>query len=456
MTGAGVTRVGVARVGIALALTVALIGALLFVLRSAPVQKTFLTAYFDNSTGIYPGDDVRILGVPVGKIESIEPQPQRAKITFWVDGKYKVPADAEAVILSPTIVTARFIQLTPVYTTGPALPDGAVIPQERTAVPVEWDDLREQLRKLNATLAPTRPGGVSTLGAFVTTVANNLRGQGPAIRESMIALSQSLSILADRSGDLFGTLENLSILVSALQNSTGLMRQLNGNLAAVTALLADDPGEIGTAVTDLNTAVTDLRGFLAENHDSLGTTFDKLAEVTAALGESSGDLKQTLHLSPNALANVVNIYQPAHSSINGSLAGVNFANPISFICGAVQAASRMNAEQSAKLCVQYLAPIMKNRQYNFLGPLGFSGTPIPPFFPVGARARPNEVTFSEDWMRPDFVPPAPSASPADTAPVAAGPLAAEAPAPPPSAAPATPTDPGAGLPGMMLPPGVGS
>ena len=43
----------------------------------------------------------------------------------------------------------------------------------------------------------------------------------------------------------------------------------------------------------------------------------------------------------------------------------NFANPIDFICGGIQAASRMNADQSAKLCVQYLAPIIKNRQYNF-------------------------------------------------------------------------------------------
>ncbi len=75
----------------------------------------------------------------------------------------------------------------------------------------------------------------------------------------------------------------------------------------------------------------------------------------------------------------------------------NFANPISFLCGAIQAASRLGAEQSAKLCVQYLAPIIKNRQYNFL-PLGEN------LF-VGATTRPNELTYSEDWMRPDYIPP---------------------------------------------------
>ena len=40
------------------------------------------------------------------------------KITFWFDDTYKVPADAKAVILSPTLVTARAIQLTPPYGAG--------------------------------------------------------------------------------------------------------------------------------------------------------------------------------------------------------------------------------------------------------------------------------------------------------------------------------------------------
>ena len=62
-------------------------------------NRTTVVAYFDNSNGIFAGDEVRILGVPVGKIDKIEPEPDRVKITFWYDGKYKVPADAKAVDL---------------------------------------------------------------------------------------------------------------------------------------------------------------------------------------------------------------------------------------------------------------------------------------------------------------------------------------------------------------------
>nr|WP_234897354.1 MCE family protein [Mycolicibacterium vanbaalenii] len=419
------------------ALVLVLIGGVITAARAAGHSaRTMVVGFFDNSTALFPGDDVRILGVPVGKVDRIEPQPDRVKIWFWFDGDVKVPADVNAVILSPQLVTGRAIQLTPAYADGPMLADGAEIPQTRTAVPVEWDDVREQLQRVNELLQPTEPGGVSTLGAFVTTAANNLRGQGPAIRDTIIKLSQTLSALGDHSQDIFATFKNLSTLVSALHDSAGLLEQLNGNLAAATALVADDPNKVGQTVEDLNAVVGDLQGFAADNREALGTTSDKLGSITTAMVESLDDIEQALHLAPAAFQNFSNIFEPANGSFTGALAVNNFANPIGFLCGAVQAASRLGAEQSSKLCAQYLAPIMKNRQYNF-PPLGFD------LF-VGAQARPNEVTFSEDWMRPDYVPPA-----------AEGPPAAAVPTPDASAPETVSTDPAAGLPGLMVPAGGG-
>ena len=392
-------------------------------------SRAVVVGYFDNTNGLFEGDDVRIRGVRVGRVVTIEPQPLRARVTFWFDRRYKVPADAKAVILSPQLVTGRAIQLTPPYTGGPSMGDGAIIPQERTAVPVEWDDIREQLGRLTELLQPTTPGGVSTLGALINTAADNLRGQGGNIRDTVLRLSQTVAVLSDHRQDLFGTIRNLSTLVSALRDSGDLLGRLNVNLAAVSALLADDPGKVGRAIEDLSAVVGDVRDFVAENREPIGVASDRLASISTAVGESLDDLEQTLHLAPTVAANFNNIYEPANGSLTGELMINNFANPISFVCGAIQAASRLGAEQASKLCVQYLAPIVKNRQYNFL-PLGEN------FF-VGAQARPNEVTYSEDWMRPDFVPPA--------AP----------PAPPPPAAPAVNTDPSAGLAGIMTPTGGG-
>jgi phospholipid/cholesterol/gamma-HCH transport system substrate-binding protein len=426
------------RIAVAGALVLLLSGGIVMVSRtvSSAVGKTHMVAYFDNSNGIFPGDEIRILGVPVGAIDSIEPQAQRAKISFWVNRDYHVPSDAKAVILAPQLVTARAIQLTPVYTGGAVMADGAVIPQNRTAVPVEWDELRVQLQKLTEMLQPTKPGGVSTLGALINTGADNLRGQGPTIRDTVIKMSQAFSVLADHSNDLFSSVKSLSTLVSALQSSSDLMGQLNRNLASVSALLADDPDEVGRALEELNSAVGDVQTFVAENREPLGTTSDKLTSVSQTLVDSLDDVKQFLHLAPGTLQNTSNIYQPAQASLSTAPMLNNLANPLEFLCGAVQAASRLGAEQSSKLCVQYLAPIIKNRQLNF-PPLGLN-----PF--VGTQARPNEITYSEDWMRPDYVPPLPAS------PEPGAPLAAEA----PSAA--TATDPATGLAGVMVPQGAGS
>lgn len=431
-------------------LTAVLVGGIVYVTPAlARLNRIHVTAYFENSNGIFRGDDVYMLGVKIGEIDAIEPEATRAKITFWYDNQYKVPADARAVILSPQLITSRAIQLTPAYTGGPVMADGAVIEQDRTAVPVEWDDFRQQLEKLSSSLQPG-PDGVSPLGSLINTAAGNLRGQGSAIRESILKLSQVFSTLGDHSGDIFSTIKNLSILVAALHSSTDIMEQLNGNLAQVTGLLANQPDDIGRALDGLNAAATDVKDFVADNRDSLGTASDELSNLSQAVVESMDDIKQTLHVAPTTFANFVNIYEPAHGSLTGILAANNFANPIQFICGAVEAASKLGAEKSAKLCSQYLAPIFKNRQYNF-PPLGLN-----PF--VNAQARPNEVTYSEDWMRPDFRPTPPAANPVHSS-VSAGADAVSPVDPGSSTLPAeapVATDPTAGLPGMMMPTGAGS
>lgn len=419
------TRTMSIRLGVIVALVVLLVAALVVALGGADTaRRVNVVAYFTNSNGIFVGDEVRILGVPVGRIDAIEPEPTRVKISFSYDAAYQVPADAKAVILSPSLVTARTIQLTPAYTGGPVLSDGAVIGMDRTAVPVEWDDFREQLERLTETLQPTEAGGVSTLGSYVNTAADNLRGEGANIRRAVIELAEAFSALGDHSDDIFSTVEGLSTLVTALHSSTDLMRYLNQNLASVTHLLANDPAEVAHAVRDVNAVVDDVRTFVGDNRETLGTTTDKLSSVTQALYDSLDDIKQTLHLAPNAFQNFLNIYQPAQATMTSALAVTNFADPVGFLCGAVQAASRLGAEESAKLCVQYLAPIIKNRQYNF-PPIGAN-----PF--VGASARPNEITYSEDWLRPDYIPPN------------------GAPPPPPAPAPA------ADLAALMVPHGSGS
>ena len=408
------------------------------------IEKNTYSAYFTEANGLFVGDEVRILGVAVGVVDKIEPQPTSSKVTFSVDKQYAVPADARAAILSPSLVTSRAIQLVPAYSGGPKLSPGASIPLNRTAVPIEWDDFRRQLEKLTDALQPTSPGGVNSVGEFVDSAADNLRGQGDTARDTVIKLSQAISALGDHADDIFSTVRNLQLLVSALYSSSDLLASFNENLASVTTLLTNTPNEVANAVKGLDQALADVRDFLAENREAIGVTFDRLGSITTALNDSRGDIKQILHIAPTVFQNFLNIYQPAQSAMTGIIALNNFADIPQWICSSIEAASRARLARVSKLCLQYVNPIIKNRIYNYI-PAGLN-----PF--VGTQARPSEITYSEDWLRPGYTPPPDATQPPDATPPvpAEPPPPAEAPSPSP---PSTTIDSTQVLRNLMLPTG---
>ncbi len=146
-----------------------------YVLASQGNNRTII-GYFTSAVGLYPGDQVRVLGVPVGSIDTIEPRPSDVKITMSVSKDLKIPKDARAVIISPNLVSARFIQLTPAYTGGAMLPDGGSIGLGRTAVPVEWDEVKEALTQLAVQLGPTTGSVQGPLGKAINQAADTLDG----------------------------------------------------------------------------------------------------------------------------------------------------------------------------------------------------------------------------------------------------------------------------------------
>src|SRR6516162_10701082 len=119
------------------------------------LTTTTVVAYFPEALALYPGDRVQIMGVGVGAIDKIEPAGDKMRVSFHYSNKYNVPANATASILNPSLVASRTIQLSPPYTGGPVLKDGAVIPIEHTQVPVEWDQLRDSINGILRQLGPT-------------------------------------------------------------------------------------------------------------------------------------------------------------------------------------------------------------------------------------------------------------------------------------------------------------
>ncbi|WP_156296251.1 virulence factor Mce family protein [Mycobacterium paragordonae] len=353
-----------------------------------------VVAYFSAANALYAGDKVQIMGLKVGLIDKIEPAGDKMKVTFHYENQYKVPANASAVILNPTLVASRAIQLEPPYKGGPVLANNAVIPMERTQVPVEWDELRNSITNIISKLGPTEAQPTGPFGEVINSFANGLEGKGKQLNTTLDSLSRSLTALNEGRGDFFAVVKSLALFVNALHQDDKQFVALNQNLADVTGRLASSDQALASALRQLDSLLTTVRPFLDKNREVLTHDVNNLATVTNTLlqPEPLNGLETALHVLPTAAANVAQIYHPAHGSVVYVPEITSFANPMQFICSSVQAGSRLGYQESAELCAQYLAPVLDAIKFNY--------------FPFGLNAfntteiLPKHVAYSEPRLQP--------------------------------------------------------
>lgn len=424
---------------LASALVVLAVAGALFVLRASLLRPTTVTAYFTAATAIYPGDDVRIAGLKIGTIASIDAQGTQAKMVLKVDHGVPIPADAKAIIVAQNLVAARYVQLTPVYEDGgPMLEDGAVIPLDRTAVPVEWDEVKTELSKLATELGPQPGSSVTSTGRFINSAANAMDGNGEKLRETLRELSASARILADGSSDLVAIIKNLQIFVMAIRDSSNQIEQFQDHLASLTSVVDNSKSDLDAALTNLADAITDIKRFVAGSRDQTSEQVQRLANVTQNLVDHREDLENILHNAPNAFANAYNIYNPDTGSLIGSFAFQNFANPVQLLCAGIGAVENATAPETAKLCADYLGPALRLMNFNYL--------PFPVNPVLMPAPQPDHVVYS-----PPALSEGKSPVPAEPAPAISAYTGAGDPPLPPGWGP-PPTDAGA----LLLPSSAGT
>jgi phospholipid/cholesterol/gamma-HCH transport system substrate-binding protein len=313
-----------------------------------------LTAYFTTATGLYTGDRVLVLGLPVGQVESITPQPGRVKVEMTYDSDITIPAGAEAAIITPTLVTTRSIQLTPAYSSGPALADGATIPESRTAVPVEWDQIENELNTLATALGPNQKDSSGALNKVLNVSAATLNGQGTSLHDTITELARASQTLSDDRGNLFETIDNLQTFTQVLADSNAQVSAFEQQLASVSGVLADNKQELATALATLNSSLGTIETFVKDNRGQLATSVSSLDDLTATLAASDQTLANILQVAPTEVSNFNNIYDPVDHAIQGTFALTNFDSPAQFLCSTV-----FDLGGTASQCAQSLGPYVK-------------------------------------------------------------------------------------------------
>ncbi|MEV5449236.1 MCE family protein [Streptomyces sp. NPDC052535] len=285
--------------------------------RALEADGTRVTAYFDRAIGVYAGSDLRILGVRVGEVESVDPEGTRVRVGLRLDDGIKVPEDARAVVVAPSVVADRYVQLTPAYRKGPALADGAVLPASRNHVPVEIDQIYDSITELGDALGPDGANADGALSDLLKTGADNLDGNGEAIGDGVEEFGKAARTLDGSSGDLFKTLSSLQTFTTMLKNKDTDVRTAQERLDEVVGFFADNKDDLTGALEELGTALGQVKTFIEDNRGELKKNVDRLVPITRTLVEQRASLAEALDVAPLAAGNVVNAYNPDTRTLDG-------------------------------------------------------------------------------------------------------------------------------------------
>jgi virulence factor Mce-like protein len=302
---------------LAVAIVLVVVAAGLATARALDSTGTRITAYFDRAVGIYAGSDLRILGVRAGEVTSVHPQGTQVRVELALDDGIRVPEDARAVIVAPSIVADRYVQLTPAYRSGPVLADDAVLPASRNRTPLEIDQLYDSITDLSKELGPDGANADGALSDLLRTGAANLDGNGSALGDTIEQFGKATKTLNGSSDQLFTTLSRLQSFTTMLKDKDADVRTAQERLDTVVSFFADNRNDLAGALDELGTALGQVKQFIERNRGELKKNVDRLVPVTQTLVQQRASLAEALDVAPLAAGNFVNAYDPDTRTIDG-------------------------------------------------------------------------------------------------------------------------------------------
>lgn len=311
-----------------------------------------LTAKFPRTISIYQGSDVRVLGVPVGKVDSVKPEGTDVLVTMSYDAKVKIPATAQAVIVSPSIVGDRFVQLTPVYTSGPVMADHAQLGLDKTGVPLELDQIYRSMDDLTVALGPTGANKNGALSDLLASAAKNWGGQGASFHTTVQNLGTFTKTLDDNKEQFFGTARELQAFLHVLAQNDQTVRGFNTSLSNISNVLRDERGDLASSLHNLGIAMDQVNSFVKDNKDLLSRNIKGLNRVAKVLVHQRNNLDEILRVAPLALNNLALTYNPQAGTLDtranlGEIVNQISSDPATLLCGFIG-----QADPSGSACSQ--------------------------------------------------------------------------------------------------------
>jgi phospholipid/cholesterol/gamma-HCH transport system substrate-binding protein len=294
---------------VSIAVIVAVVALVVVLLMPGPATTT-ITADFAEAPGLFVGNHVDILGVPVGTVTSVRATAADVVVRMKIPTAQAIPRDVRAVLMAPDVVNDRFVQLQPAYTSGPRLGAGATIPTARTAVPISVDQVFDSLDQLSKALGPQGANKNGALSLLVAKLAKSLGGNGSNLHRAVVETSQALTGVASSPKQLKDILTNLGQLTQAAADNTTSYQSFANDLAGVSTSLAGDDADIAGALSGLQQLFANLTQFVQQDQSSLGGSVANLQAFATRLASQQAALAQAFDVGPLALQNLAAAVDP--------------------------------------------------------------------------------------------------------------------------------------------------
>jgi len=245
-------------------------------------------AVFADVSGLRVGDDVKVAGVRVGRVESIEVDGDGAKVEFELAERQPLLDTTTIVMRYQNLLGQRYLALVQGPDRGERLDDGATIPLDRTNPGFDLTELLNGFRPLFEVLQP------EDVNQLATSLVKVLQGEGGTVETLLQQTARLTNFIADRD-KLIG--EVLTNLTPVLDNLAGQGTELKGTVKELRALmtgLARDRKSIGRSIDGVSQLVGATSELLRQARVPAVRTIDRFRTVAHMLAASRDELNAAL------------------------------------------------------------------------------------------------------------------------------------------------------------------
>lgn len=298
-------------------------------------------AQFSTAAGVFVGNDVGVLGVPVGTVTAVKPEGPYVLVTMSVKSDQPIPAGAAAVVVSRSVATDRYVELTPVYQGGPQMRDGTVIKLDRTQTPVEFDQVLSTIGKFADQISGTG-SGKDAIGRFLNAQSTALKGRGELINRAIVSLGAAVNGVSQQRANATSTLVALDKLTSTLATNQQTIRAFIQQVSQATALLAAERNNFKNAISSATKMVGVVAQFAKDNRAQITQAVNQTNSVlrtAIAKKPQIAEILRTLPLATENLQRAVNSQQRLVVRLDISALIPGLATTISNLCKATSTLS---------------------------------------------------------------------------------------------------------------------